>query len=323
MNYLKFNWQKNFFNIPHDIKQKLSTIESNDLVVSCVKKIHKDSILNGDYNHMGICFKNNKLIVPSSVLPEENVGRYSTYNRNGREIKLRKLPKVSRSYSADSPNFGDWSKGSHTVTWDRKVYQRKYWLPQGINITMSLLEENTDIFIIKFSLDTLISKTAIDFEETLLYHFNLLQENCGACNIFDADASNAEYIKTLVVEWELLPPGESNFNNNLNYITDKTNNNSPNFKNELQDRMTFFESLSIRKYIIGVNSFNRYFGAILNNNLVILENVRYGNAIYIFYEDWDKLSKLSRIELLNSNSSKFTRITHTKKWKYKVEKTVS
>lgn len=87
--------------------------------------------------------------------------------------------------------------------------------------------------------------------------------------------------------------------------------------------MTFFEDLSIKKYIIGVNSFHRYFGAILNNDIVILENIRYGNALYVFFQDWENLSKLSRIELLSSTSHKFTRIIHSKRWKSKVMQAIS
>ena len=50
----------------------------------------------------------------------------------------------------------------------------------------------------------------------LLFHCNLLQENCGDCNLFPADSSNADYIATLHVNWELLPPG--NLENNINFL---------------------------------------------------------------------------------------------------------
>ena len=54
---------------------------------------------------------------------------------------------------------------------------------------------------------------------------------------------------------------------------------------------------------------------LLQNDIVILENVRYGNAIYIFYEDWQVLSKLTKIELRNEDSRKFDRISHSPNWK--------
>lgn len=323
MNYLKLNWQKNFFRIPKHIEQKIPTIQSDDVIVSCVKKIKKESILNGEYKHLKIKIENGILVFPDTILPNPKTGRYSNYNINGRTIILKNLPKIPRSYSADSPNFGDWSKGSHTVTWNREIYQRAYWFPQEITINISLLENAAETFILKFSLSTPLSKKSNDFNEVLLYHCNLLQENCGACDIFESTASDLEYIKALNVSWELLPPGQLNFNNNLNYIINKTNADSTNLKEELKDRMTFFESLSIKKYIVGINSFHRYFGAILDNGIVILENIRYGNAIYIFPHNWEKLSKLSRIELLSSTSYKFTRIIHNKRWKSKVIQAIS
>lgn len=323
MKYLKLNWQKNFFHIPNHIKQKLLTIDSSDIIVAYVKKIKKESILNNDYNHLKIRIENGKVSFPDTILPNYKTGRYSNYNINGRVIVLKDLPKIQKSYSADSPNFGDWSKGSHTVTWNREIYQRKYWYPQGLRINISLIDDSNDSFILKFSLDTPLSKKSSNFDEMLLYHCNILQENCGGCDIFKPNTSDLEYIKALNVSWELLPPGNLNFHSNLNYIFKKINIQSSKLKDTLKDRMNFFEELSIEKYIIGVNSFNRYFGAILNNKLVILENIKYGNAIYIFSENWENLSKLSRTQLLSSDDYKFTRIIHSKKWRSKVIRSIS
>jgi hypothetical protein len=87
--------------------------------------------------------------------------------------------------------------------------------------------------------------------------------------------------------------------------------------------MEFFETLNPKHYIRGTNKFNLYFGAVLQNDIVILENIRYGNAIYIFKRDWEELSKLSRTELLNMQNEYILRIIHTSNWKNNVNNTIT
>ena len=42
----------------------------------------------------------------------------------------------------------------------------------------------------------------------------------------------------------------------------------------------------------------------------------YGNAIYVMFEDWEELSKRSRLELLRDrNGAAFERIVHRPGWK--------
>lgn len=59
----------------------------------------------------------------------------------------------------------------------------------------------------------------------------------------------------------------------------------------------------------------------LEDDLVVFENIEYGNAIYILYDDWDEISKLSRIDLLSGRAgSNFDRIIHSGNWKEEVRK---
>lgn len=42
---------------------------------------------------------------------------------------------------------------------------------------------------------------------------------------------------------------------------------------------------------------------------------QYGNAVYVMYEDWEILSRRSRVELLTGPRENFDRIEHRKGWK--------
>ena len=58
-------------------------------------------------------------------------------------------------------------------------------------------------------------------------------------------------------------------------------------------------------------------------DLVVFENIEYGNALYVMFDDWHELSKKSRIELLSSKTAKFIRIPHTKTWKHRLRSIIN
>ncbi|WP_159562624.1 MULTISPECIES: hypothetical protein [unclassified Exiguobacterium] len=154
--------------------------------------------------------------------------------------------------------------------------------------------------------------------DKLLYQCNLLMENTGHCDVFTKEATDKDYIETLQVEWEIFPPGQKNFEKNIQRLISKHRNPLKRFIDIYSDRMEFFEELKPIRYISGTNSFSSYFGAQITENLVVLESASYGNAIYILFEEWEELSKMSRTELLNSENRNFERVTHTGNWKNKV-----
>ena len=317
---MKLPWQKNFLKVPKELTERVNNIESDNIIISAAKRVLKKDINNGLYQHLNIYYRDDKLFYEPSILPSPKVGRYSKYNVNGREIVLKDLPKIPKSYSREVPNFGDWSKGTHDITRDIMVYPRKYWLPKNINVDVELLETTENSYVFKFSLDTIISKNSDDFEEELLYHANLLQENCGVCNTFEANANDEDYIKTLYVNWELLPIGTRSINSNIDYILTKFKNPSSQMKETVKERMEFLKELGADTIVLGTNKFNRYIGAKFEDkDIILLENFRYGNAIYVFLNNWEELSKLSRTKLLKNNDKDFARITHVGNWKEKVK----
>ncbi len=232
-------WKKNFMKVPIDILNKLEQITSDNILVSCAKKIPILDIESGVYEHIGITLSDSSVSFEQSITPETDTGRYSKYNMFGREIVLRHLPMVKASYSADVPNFGDWSKGSHDIVWSREVYQRECWMPKNLNINVDLLEQNDGEFMFKFSIDTILSKQDKHYMDDLLYHCNVLQENVGLCDVFDAQSTDSEYRDTLYVDWELLPPGSRNIDLNVNIITGTIRNPNPDLDKEIKERMEF------------------------------------------------------------------------------------
>ena len=320
---MKLPWKKNYRKIPEELLSKIEGFSDGSLVVSAAKRILKSDIKEGYYTHLGITSDNNSLKFEPSIIPDPKVGRYSNYNAMGRTIIRRDLPMKSKTYSHDAPNFGDWSKGTHEVSWSRAVYQRTFWFPRDIAILIEMIQEDSETIVIKFTLDIVLAKNGENFSEELLFQCNLLQENCGVCDIYLLDTKDSIYINTLHVNWELLPPGTDNLDKNTKYILSKFRNPTSNTEQEINDRLAFFNELNPIQYISGESRFSQYFGAMLTEDLVLLENTRYGNAIYIFYENWRELSKLSRSEILSSTNTKFERVLHKGEWKKRVVKALA
>jgi hypothetical protein len=74
--------------------------------------------------------------------------------------------------------------------------------------------------------------------------------------------------------------------------------------------------------IIGRSGFARYFGALVADDLVVFENIEYGNAIYVMFEDWRETSQRDRLDLLRSGGAGFERIVHRPGWEGRMRKVV-
>ncbi len=60
--------------------------------------------------------------------------------------------------------------------------------------------------------------------------------------------------------------------------------------------------------MIGRSGFSRYLGYLLRDDLVLLENIDYGNALYMMFDDWKTLSKRSRLDLLSDPTAHYERV---------------
>ena len=63
-----------------------------------------------------------ELIFPNNLMPDVRVGTYSRTNVEGKEIVRKDLPKKLKTVYVETPNYGDWTKGSHTIGLRRECY---------------------------------------------------------------------------------------------------------------------------------------------------------------------------------------------------------
>jgi hypothetical protein len=220
---------------------------------------------------------------------------------------------ITRSYGVETPNFGDWSKGSHTTWIDREVYQRDYFEPTDIEIVVDQLRGGADGgALFKVTVDFPLDRGSPDFKEDLLFTLNLLQENIGAADILPRNAAGGDLLATLNLEWEIFPPGTTN--EVVQRVLGRMGRLTSDQEALVRERVAMFNKLKPQRFIQGRGGMNRYIGALFADDLVVFENVKYGNALYVLYEDWREVSKRSRIDLLKCRDVTFDRFVHHEGW---------
>lgn len=310
--------KKNLRKIPTGIIEKLRTIKSNEIVVGCAVKFKDVALSSGKLKHLGIRLTDKGLLVPVSIIPPAIQGKYSSKNVNGVEIIRKDLPKERHYNTVETPNWGDNYNGTHTVDLPYEKYPREFRFPLELEIMMKCnnIWPNQPEYIIAFRVNEVLERKRRNFKDKLLENLNLLQENIGVCGIEAAEVALDKYEKSLHVSWEILPPGtreeaiERVFKGKSPTADDKA---------VAGERYDFFMSLKPKRLVFGSSGFRRYFGALIEDDLVVFENIQYGNAIYILFENWKESSRRSRLDLLSGKYGRdFERVIHNPGWKKEV-----
>ncbi len=309
--------KKNIRKIPKSILHKLENIESQYVVVGLVKTFDKSYILEGNLSHLNINIDDTSLTIPNEVIPAYSQGRYSDKNINGEEIVRKDLPKETHYRSMEVPTWGStWH--THTVNMPYEMYPRDIISPKLSSIKIECQNKSIeqDKFIIKFELSEVLNRETETFNKDLFSALNLLQENIYSCDVYPSNSTFEDYLRTTQLAWEFLPPG--NKEDDIKRVFGRSTPTVEQMQN-IEDRYDFIISLNPKELLYGTSGLQRYFGALLDDDLVVFENIRYGNALYIMHSDWQELSALSRIELMSGRyGNNFERVIHTPGWENKV-----
>jgi hypothetical protein len=303
--------RKNIRKVPQAMLNRIHSFELDDIVVACIKRLKPEDFVR--YASLGVGFADGALTMPHPFVPKASAGSYSKANVEGKDILLKHLPKVTRTDSWETPNWGDWSKGSHTHSTTRLVYQRDFLPPKEVELKIELLEALPDNeYVLKFAVDQVLSRQSTTFDADLLYNLNILQENVGAADVFPSAATLAEYMATVRVDWEILPAGT--VDEVVKHILRGKRHITDNQMKPIEERLKVMARYKPEAYIAGTNGFLRYFGAKFDEDFVAFENLTYGNALYVMFEGWEVLSRRSRVDLLKGPREGFERIEHRDGW---------
>lgn len=246
-----------------------------------------------------------------TVLPTE-VGRVSEFNSSGRWHKLKNKPKENRFMFSRIWRWKEFSGRDNFVEREeerdvyRDCYQRKFEAPPSEELT-----------IIKGAVVSRKFEVKSDNYESIKHAINLFLELFGVCHII-SDGFKFSGV-TRKVNWVILPPGDNPWKSLELSILKRIHSKSLDTQRLILDRQKTINSYKPIERAVGVGGFEDYIAYIFDSiEIVALESVKKGNAIYVFSKNWESFSKLSKAQILNENLH-LARIVHSKGWKTRLK----
>lgn len=189
----------------------------------------------------------------------------------------------------------------------RKRYHRDYYLPYSVEF--SLVKTEFENYIISQEIEY-----TDDNVKKILNTINIALSLFGECEVLSDVEEIHKEKKVIRVNWNILPKGKypwDTVKGTIDTISKKYNNTQ---KKMLLRNCDKINNLSPDFIAYGNAGFNGYivFG-FTDKNLYVLESMFPNNATYIFEQEWEYLSKLSKCEILDKNLHK-ARIIHNTKW---------
>lgn len=254
--------------------------------------------------------------VGERVLPWGNFGSITRFNAEGKYIKRKDLP-METAYREAEWHWKTWNGEEHSDIIDvpYKRYPRKFIAPPSVELQ---IVEGTNCQ--KILVSDIMSYTEDNYSH-ITHTINVFLEIFGECDILTDKLNpiirrpNVKYLN-----WTLLPPGKypwEKIKERLDPIIDKAKKGH---RPILTNRFEIINKAKPDFHAIGKAGFNGYivFG-FTERNLYIVESAYYGNATYIFEDNWERLSQLTKAQILNNQFQK-DRIVHQKSWYSYVKK---
>jgi hypothetical protein len=302
-------WKKSFKKLPKKIAVELENLDSENAKVLAGKLIDPQEIEDGEYSHLGLTIDTLEVGRTWEIIPDHSVGTQSKRNAEGWVHVRKDLPKFTKYYYRDIENFGNAARnGWSTVAIPREVYERDEYPPYLFHIEVNIQEILGDGRIgVVFSVDEVFLATSPSFDGDFLSAINLLQENTGVSGVVSAE--NPEFVFTSGLNWSLFPPGDLEA-----VATSLSSGPRAIAEDVVRERLQLFDQFQPTEYLRGLGGNDHYIGAKYAEDLVVFENLKYGNALYVLYRDWQALSQQPRSDILRLRTSQFDRIIHTDGW---------
>jgi hypothetical protein len=308
-----------FRRVPDTIRAEVEGCASETFIVAATRTLPLGDVAKGELSHLGVRVEGSRVVTPASALPPASRGRWSRYNQVGRVVVRKDLPKVRKHMGGwYAPNFGDPSKGEHYVSIERDVYQKQQLYGKQLPLALTAQEIDGDRVKIAAHVDRVFTADDVDAPDFLLA-ISLVRENLGQPHIVPTTQSVDDWLTDQTVSWELLPVGVGPTRVTLQAVAERLGSTmQPERLAVLTERFEAMEDTGYVAVIVGREGFRRYVGYKFKDDLVVLENFDYGNALYVMYSNWEVSSSKPRLELIAEPDSSFDRIPHTAGWQERV-----
>jgi len=297
------------------VQRDLGRIDGSSVVVATGLTITNDMIAR--YQHAGVVETGGMISVSAPAPPLPSCGIWARRNLNGWPEKRKDFPKETRDITSWAPNWN--GSGHHMVTRSIEAWPIDHHPARMLTLSAKIIEPLKDGAIVRFRIDQPLDRSSANFAENLQFNLRLLREAVGSSQVYGADMSDEEFANLQLVDWELIPPGSCDrVLARLSAVKSTTTEQIT----VASKRLEALEKLDHDGFIVGHGKFARYFGAKFGQKLLVLENLEYGNAMYVFEENWEELTQLSRSELIKRRDPGVHRLPHLPGWQSAIRKLV-
>ena len=247
-----------------------------------------------------------------TILPAVN-GSVTDFNANGRYVVRKDLPKEERYITTVEWTWEEWAGPYETTTRTedravyRECYQRDFHPPPAAELT--IIDHEDQLLVVSEELTHSATQ-----EDHIRHILNVFLELFGACEIRHADLQTVTPPSIRKVNWTLLPPGQHPWSRVHQHISRMLRDKAPRSTNPIQNRLNELASFNPNEVYIGEGGFRAYVAYIFNEKgLAVLESILLDNATYVFDRDWQKVSQMTKAQILQSHLHR-DRIIHATNW---------
>lgn len=264
---------------------------------------HRDRLLRSGFS--------DQLTVGERVLPSK-IGPVSRYNAEGKHVIRRDLDKET-AYRQVEWHWTEFHGDERVERSDfRDVpylrYPRDFVPPPSVEFEIYTDLEGNKLV----STDPILYNDAR--RELLTHAINVCLEHFNECRIFTDDLSPIVKSPVRRLNWRILPKGRrpwGELRRELQPLIDQAKKGN---RPVITHRLETINSYQPEFVGVGEAGFSGYvvFG-FPTQDLYVFESARYGNATYVFEEDWEALSQMTKAQILDQRLQK-QRIIHREGW---------
>ncbi len=247
-----------------------------------------------------------------SIMPSAE-GPATLFNARGKEIIRKDLPMISKSRMINT-SWKDWHgqthHGSQTRSYD--TYPREHVAPPGEFLTA--VDTAGGIAMATRVVDR------TEPEEVIVNLLNVYLECFPRFEIVDPNLALPLGIRK--INWRILPPGTFPFERAMQVLDAYLERLSGNDRETATVRIRTITRHEPDFLAIGLGGFSEYivFGFTRRSRFVF-ESPESGNATYIFRNEWEAVSQLTKREILQEHLQE-ARIIHTARWAAEVSNAI-
>lgn len=231
---------------------------------------------------------------------------------------------METAYRTIEWHWEEWNGPYDTVESSRLVdvpyqrYPRTFVPPPSVEIAVSKTLEGELVLVSPFIEYTEQNK------DLLKHTINLFLEIFGECQFFAEDM--VEIIKAPVhrLNWRILPTGPMPWEQLSREIEPIVKSTSEGNQPFILHRLKTISNFNPDFVAIGTAGFRGYIIlGFRDRNIYFCESLFYGNATYIFDEQWEELTKKTKAEILNKDLHEDRIIHRVESWETRIKKWLS